>query len=85
MFHEKLAATMTAMGFTPSFADSDVWIRDAGDVYEYVSVWVDDLLAALKDPKAFYAALQAAPWNYKLKGVEFPKYHLGGDFFRDKD
>jgi hypothetical protein len=38
-------------------------------------VYVDDLYAALKDPKAFYDALQSAPHNYKLK------YHLGGDFY----
>jgi hypothetical protein len=84
-FHQKFADTMRSLGFTPSYADPDVWMRDAGDCYEYVCVYVDDLYAALKDPKAFYDALQSAPYNYKLKGVEEPKYHLGGDFFRDKD
>ena len=84
-FHEKFADTLLSFGFTPSFADSDVWMRDAGDHYEYVCTWVDDLLVAMKDPKAFLDALQAAPHNYKLKGVGPPKYHLGGDFFRDKD
>ena len=69
----------------PTYADPDVWIRDAGDVYEYVVVYVDDILTALKDPPAFYNALQSDPYNYKLKNVEEPKYHLGGDFFRDKD
>ena len=29
--------------------------------------------------------LQSAPHNYKLKGVGDPRYHLGGDFFRDPD
>ena len=48
-------------------------------------VYADDILTALKDPKKFYDALQSDPWNYKLKNVEEPKYHLGGDFFRDKD
>ena len=84
-FHQKFADTMRSLGFTPSYADPDVWMRDAGNCYEYVCVYVDDLYAALKDPKAFYDALQSAPHNYKLKGVEEPKYHLGGDFFRDKD
>ena len=36
-----------------------------------------------KDPDAFYTAIQSDPWNYKLKNVNEPKYHLGGDFFRD--
>ena len=29
--------------------------------------------------------LREDPWNYKLKGICEPKYHLGGDFFRNKD
>ena len=63
-----------------------MWIRDAGDVYEYVGVYVDDLLVAMKEPEKFFEALQAEPHNYKLKGVEEPKYHLGADFFiRDSD
>ena len=40
---------------------------------------------ALKNPEEFYGRLTSDPWNYKLKNVEEPKYHLGGDFFRDKD
>ena len=84
-FHEKFADTLAQFGFKPSFADPDVWLRDAGDVYEYICVYVDDLLCAMRNPKAFMDALQAEPHNYKLKGVDEPKYHLGGDFFRDSD
>ena len=84
-FHAKFADTLRQLGFTPTYADPDVWIRDAGDCYEYVVVYVDDILTALKEPKKFYDALRSDPWNYKLKNVEEPKYHLGGDFFRDKD
>ena len=80
-----LAETLRSLGFTPSYADPDVWLRDAGDCYEYVVVYVDDIFTALKEPSKFYEALQSDPWNYKLKNVEEPRYHLGGDFFRDKD
>jgi hypothetical protein len=73
------------MGFVPSKADPDVWLRDAGDTWDYVCCYVDDLLCAMKNPMAFMNALMTEPWSYKLKGVEEPKYHLGGDFFRDKD
>eukprot|EP00977_Amphora_coffeiformis_P019910 scaffold7613_cov88-Amphora_coffeaeformis.AAC.2 len=38
-----------------------------------------------KGPTIFYDAIQSEPWYYKLKNVEEPKYHLGGDFFRDSD
>ena len=84
-FHERLADTLRDLGFTPSLADPDVWIHDAGDVWEYVCTYVDDLLVAMKNAKEFMDRLQSEPWNYKLKGIEEPKYHLGGDFFRDKD
>jgi hypothetical protein len=84
-FHEKFADTLSQFGFKPSYADPDVWMRDAGDVYEYICVYVDDLLCAMHNPRAFFDALQAEPHNYKLKGVDEPSYHLGGDFFRDED
>ena len=84
-FHEKFADMLSELGFRPTYADPDVWICDAGDVYEFVCVYVDNLLAAMKNPKEFMDKLQAEPYSYKLKGVEEPKYHLGGDFFHDSD
>jgi hypothetical protein len=84
-FHEKFGNTMRDLGFVPSYADPDVWMRDAGDHYEYVVVYVDDLIVVMKEPEAFFDKLRGDPWNYTLKGVGTPKYHLGGDFFKDKD
>ena len=84
-FHAKFADTLRALGFAPTYADPNVWICDAGDVCKYVVVYVDDVLTALKDPDSFHKELQSDPWNYKLKTVKEPKYHLGGDFFHDKD
>ena len=60
-------------------------MRDAGDCYEYVAVYVDDLLCCLKDTQAFIDALTSEPFNYNLKGGEEPTYHLGGSFSRDED
>ena len=83
-FHAKWAdtlRTLRTLGFTITYADPDVWIWDAGDCYEYVVVWLDDIFTALKNPEEFYGAIQGDLWNYKLKNVEEPKYHLGGDFF----
>ena len=57
-FHERFTATMHDMGFSPSSADPDVWMHDAGDVYEYLVIYVDDLVAVMKDPKAFFDELQ---------------------------
>ena len=49
-YHAYFADTMRRMGFTPSYADRDVWMRDAGDCYEYVCCYVDDLLASPQGP-----------------------------------
>ena len=84
-FHERFVETMRDMGFSPSHADPDVWMCDAGDVYEYLVVYVDDLIAVMKDPKVFFNELQQSPHHYTLKGLTEPRYHLGADYFRDKD
>ena len=35
-WHEELSATLRAMGFTPSKADSDLWLKDYSTHYEYI-------------------------------------------------
>ena len=83
-YHEKFAATLTDMGFRQSYADPDVWMREQEDHWEYIAVYVDDLMAIMKDPDEFFKLL-VDKYKYKLKGTGPPKYHLGGDFFRDDD
>jgi hypothetical protein len=79
-YHDLWADTMDFLGWFPSKADTDVWMRDCGDHYEYVATWVDDLLYIGHNPDVFYKAI--TDMGYKLKGVGFPSYHLGGDFKR---
>jgi hypothetical protein len=38
------------MGFIQSKADHDIWMKDAGDHWDYIVAYVDDLLIASKDP-----------------------------------
>ena len=83
-FHEKLADSLRDLGFAQSYTDPDLWIRDAGNCYEYLCIWVDDIMAVLKEPEAFYDDLRNK-CGYKLKGVGDPEYHLGGNFGRDPD
>jgi hypothetical protein len=64
----------------PAKADPDVWISDKVDHYEYLAVWVDDLLYVGKDSKGFFGLLKEK--GYTVKGVGSPTYHLGGDFVR---
>ena len=83
-FHESLADNLCDMGFMPCKSDPDLWMGDAGHRYEYVCVYVDDLMAIMANPEEFFNELNDK-YGYKLKGVGEPTYHLGGDFFRDPD
>jgi hypothetical protein len=75
-FHEVLAKSLLRLGFVPSRADSDLWIKDCDSHYEYICTYVDDLLVMSKDPMAIIRELQK---EYPLKGVGQPEYYLGGD------
>ena len=59
-------------------------MKDCGTHYEYLLVYVDDLMFIGTKPQAFYDAL-INEHGFQLKGVGKPSYHLGGDFFRDPD
>ena len=83
-WREKFAETLKDMGFFPSKADDDVWMKDCDDHYEYIATYVDDLLIASRDPEAITRQI-SEDYGYKLKGVGPIKYHLGCDFWRDQD
>jgi hypothetical protein len=72
------------MGFAPTRADPDVWMKRNGDLYEYIAVYVDDLLVAAKNARELLDLLKTK-YNYKLKGDGPVEYHLGCDFGRDPD
>ena len=72
------------MGFFPSRTKWDTWLRDRGEHYECITVYVDDLLIASKVPQTIIDALEKEH-KFKLKGTGPVSFHLGCDFFRDKD
>ena len=71
------------MGFLSCQTDPDVWIRDRGDHYEYLCVYVDDLIIISKTPMEIIEDLKNK-CGYTLKGVGVPEYYLGGDIRREK-
>ncbi len=83
-WHERFADVLRVMGFTPSRAEPDIWMRDMGDHYEYIAVYVDDLLIVSKDPQGIIDLL-TKEHDFKLKGTGPISFHLGCDFFRDED
>ena len=50
------ASTLRDIGFIPSYADPDMWYREASseesilDDYEYILIYVDEILCIAKDP-----------------------------------
>ena len=83
-WHEKFATCLAAEGFSPCKAEPDIWMRDAGDCYEYVAVYVDDLAYCVKDPSGFVKMLETKH-KFILKGTGPITFHLGCDFLRDED
>jgi hypothetical protein len=57
-------------------------MRLNGDIYEYIAVYVDDILIAAKDLLEITKYLEETH-QLKHKGTGPLKYHLGCDYFRD--
>eukprot|EP00934_Nitzschia_sp_Nitz4_P008762 Nitzschia sp. Nitz4//scaffold145_size56662//50639//52106//NITZ4_006565-RA/size56662-processed-gene-0.32-mRNA-1//-1//CDS//3329536601//8752//frame0 len=72
-FHEHLPAKLRSMGFRPSKADPKFWIRLVDEHYEYLAMYVDDILIFSKDPMPVLEEIQN---DYVLKGVGEPEYYL---------
>ena len=85
LFGELVFEILSELGFTPSKAESQIWMREADGKYEYVATYVDDLLLAMDDPKSFIELLTSSKYNLKFKGTSKVDFHLGADFGRDPD
>lgn len=79
-WHAHCAETLRSMRFTPSLADPDVWYRSAAkpngfEYYEYLLVYVDDILIISHDPNPILQCIQK---SYRLKEpAGDPKIFLG--------
>ena len=65
-WHEAFSDTLLRLRFVPSKADADMWIRDCGDYYEYMAVYVDDPIIVSKDPMKIIKELKVEG-GYELK------------------
>ena len=77
-FHEHLSAKLKTMGYYPSRADADLWIKrhDNDGHFSYIARYVDDLICTDFDPmKVIYEIKK----DYILKGIGVPEFYLGGD------
>ena len=65
------------MEFKPCKADHNLWMRDKGDHWEYIAIYVDDLLVFSKRPMEILDKIRE---TYDLKGVGASEYYLGSDY-----
>ena len=47
-WHERFTDTLHDMGFFPSKAEDDIWMRPNGDSCEYIAIYVDDIYITAK-------------------------------------
>jgi len=77
-----LARTMELLGYRPTQADPDVWIKraskkDGSDYYKLMLIYVDDVLHIAEDPEEDMAKFGQ---EYRLKdSVGPPDRYLGGN------
>ena len=75
-WHETFANDLMRLGFTPMRADPNMWIRLHRSGYEYITVYVDNVLVFSKRADVVMEKLQEI---YKMKGVGRPELYLGGN------
>ena len=80
-FRAFLAETLDDIGFKSSIADPDVWMRaavkpDGEEYYEYILVYVDDILAISHEPKRPMHDIQKA-FKFKKDEIKAPDTYLG--------
>eukprot|EP00590_Aulacoseira_subarctica_P011644 CAMPEP_0172424146 /NCGR_PEP_ID=MMETSP1064-20121228/21716_1 /TAXON_ID=202472 /ORGANISM="Aulacoseira subarctica , Strain CCAP 1002/5" /LENGTH=1711 /DNA_ID=CAMNT_0013165931 /DNA_START=811 /DNA_END=5943 /DNA_ORIENTATION=- len=81
MWRTHFAATLRDLGFISSLADPDVWMRpsqipNGDDYYEYILVYVDDLLVISHRGNEILDTL-TTKYKYRLKDVGPPSRYLG--------
>jgi hypothetical protein len=87
-FRSFLANKLDDMGYKPSLADPDVWMRaavkdDGEEYYEYLLVYVDDILCISMKPMDTMKDVQN---SFKFKGDKIapPETYLGAKLIKKK-
>ena len=80
-FRAFMAEKLVELGFQSSLADPDVWLRaatkhDGEQYYEYVLMYVDDILAISCEAEAILKDVQTT-FKFKNDKIELPEFYLG--------
>jgi hypothetical protein len=81
-----LSESITALGYTPSEADRNVWIKpgvkpDGFRYYQMILIYVDDILHLSHDPDVAINALRGM-YELKEESVSAPSRYLGANVER---
>ena len=74
-----LGDAISEMGFKPTRADADLWIKSSDDEnsYEYIATHVDDVICVGKNPLKYITELKK---QFPIRNIsENPEYYLGND------
>ena len=82
-FRSFMAKRLDEIGFKSSIADPDVWLRPAmkesgEEHYEYIVMYVDDILCASQNAKSVLRSIEGNTIKYKNDKIEPPAMYLGG-------
>ena len=83
-WHEQLADNLYAMNFVLSKADGNLWMKRNHNHYEYIAVFLDDLLIFSKEPEKIAETLKERT-GYDLKNESTPEYYNGADLQINSD
>ena len=81
-FRAFMARKLDKIGFSSCVADPDVWLRpgkkaNGDDYYEYIVMYVDDILAISEKPEAVLKSLEGNTVKYKNGKIGPPEVYLG--------
>lgn len=57
-WHERLASCLRNMDYVPCRGLNDIWMKKLGSLYEYIGVYVDDLVIVSKKPRGVIDTLE---------------------------
>lgn len=89
-FRSFLAKWLDEIGFKSSVADPDVWMRaavkpDGEEYYEYILLYVDDILSISTKAKEILESMQGGTIRYKNNKIEEPDIYLGAKLAKKKN
>ena len=74
-----LGDAIADMGFKPTRADADLWIKPSedGKIYEYIATHVDDVICVGNNPEKYIEKLKE---KFPIRNISSnPEYYLGND------